>query len=72
MFGGAPGLAGLVLRLSIRRCIRELLPGLSSGTSAKGGSEKGLSDAVRICGGGIIGIMEPVGDKLPLPACEEA
>jgi hypothetical protein len=38
---------GLFIRLSILLCIRVLLTGLSSGSSGAG-SEKGLSDAIRI------------------------
>jgi len=56
MVGADPGLA---LRLSILLCMRELLTGLSRARG--GGSEKGLSDAVRICGGGMMGMMDPVG-----------
>jgi len=67
MVGASPGLA---LRLSILLCMRELLTGLWSVRSGiLGGSEKGLSDAVRISegGGGIMGMMEPVG----LGGCED-
>jgi len=58
MVGADPGLA---LRLSILLCISELLTGLSSGRGT--GSEKGLSDAVRISGGGggMMGMMDAVG-----------
>jgi len=54
---------GLVLRLSIRLCMRELLTRRSSGlnSGSVSGSEKGLSDAVLICGGGMMGIRDPVG-----------
>jgi len=52
---------GLALRLSSLFCISELLTGLSSGRGR--GSEKGLSDAVRISGGGggMMGMMDAEG-----------
>jgi len=58
MLGADPG---LVLRLSILLCMRELLTGLSSGRG--NGSEKGLSDALPISGGGggMIGMIDAVG-----------
>jgi len=67
MVGASPGLA---LRLSILLCMRELLTGLWSVRSGiLEGSEKGLSDAVRIWGGGtgMMGMMEPDG----LGGCED-
>jgi len=61
---GDPGLE----RPSILLCMRELLNGISSGGGSLGGSMKGLGMAgayvalaVRIWGGRMIGMMEPVG-----------